>query len=79
MKVISKSRFKKADIVFITDGEDRVTDSFLKLFNEEKSKRTFKVLSLIIGSNSKTVEQFSDRLVTVKDIDDEGSFTAFEV
>ncbi|WP_339249859.1 VWA domain-containing protein [Sporosarcina sp. FSL W8-0480] len=79
VKVISKSRFKKADIVFITDGEDRVTDSFLKLFNEEKSKRTFKVLSLIIGSNSKTVEQFSDRLVTVKDIDDEGSFTAFEV
>ncbi|MDW0115635.1 VWA domain-containing protein [Sporosarcina thermotolerans] len=79
VRVISKSRFKQADIVFITDGEDRVTDTFLKLFNKVKREKAFNVLSLIIGNNSNTVEQFSDRLITVKDFDDEGSFTAFEV
>lgn len=77
--VISKSSFKQADIVFITDGEDRITDTFLELFNKKKREKAFNVLTLVIGSNSKAVEQFSDRLIKVKNFDEEGSFTAFEV
>jgi uncharacterized protein with von Willebrand factor type A (vWA) domain len=30
LKVINESRFKQADVVFVTDGEDRVKTSFLK-------------------------------------------------
>ena len=79
MNVINESRFKQADLVFITDGEDKVKDSFLESFNKKKKEKHYNVLSLTIGSNIKTVEQFSDKVVQVKDFDDVGSCTAFEI
>ena len=79
MNVINQSRFKQADFVFITDGEDKVKDSFLESFNKKKREKNCNVLSLTIGSNIKTVNQFSDKVVQVKDFDDVGSFTAFEI
>jgi uncharacterized protein with von Willebrand factor type A (vWA) domain len=75
---INESRFKQADLVFVTDGEDQVTDSFLEAFNKNKREKAFNVLSLVIGCNS-SVEQFTDRLIEVIDFDNDGSFTAFEV
>jgi uncharacterized protein with von Willebrand factor type A (vWA) domain len=75
---INESRFKQADLIFVTDGEDQVTDSFLEAFNKNKREKAFNVLSLVIGCNS-SVEQFTDRLIEVIDFDNDGSFTAFEV
>ncbi|MBD7982978.1 hypothetical protein H9649_00175 [Sporosarcina sp. Sa2YVA2] len=60
MKVINESRFKQADVVFVTDGEDRLKDSILEAFNQKKKKKQFNVLSLVIGSRTDTVKQFSD-------------------
>lgn len=77
--VINESRFKRADIVFVTDGEDEVTDSYLEVFNKMKREKAFNVLSLLIGGNRNTVEQFTDRVIEVIDFDNEGSFTAFGV
>lgn len=79
LKVINDSRFKQADLVFVTDGEDRVKDSFLDAFNKKKKEKEFNVLSLVIGNNTKTVERFSDRVVHIKDLDEAGSFIAFEI
>jgi uncharacterized protein with von Willebrand factor type A (vWA) domain len=76
---INESRFKQADLVFVTDGEDQVTDSFLEAFNKNKREKAFNVLSLVIGCNRSSVEQFTDRLIEVIDFDNDGSFTAFEV
>ena len=30
LSMINESRFKQADVVFVTDGEDRIRDSFLR-------------------------------------------------
>ena len=79
LSVINESRFKQADVVFVTDGEDRVRDSFLKVFNKKKREKEFKVLSLVIGKGRGAVEQFSDKVVQVRELDDQGSFTAFEI
>ena len=79
LNVINESRFKQADIVFVTDGEDTVTAPFLEAFNRKKKEKNFKVLSLVIGSSIDTVEQFADKVIKVKDFDEEGSFTAFEI
>jgi len=79
MNVISESRFKQADLVFVTDGEDTLTESFLLAFNKKKKEKNFNVLSLVLGSGINIVEQFSDRVVQVCDFDDAGSFTAFEI
>ncbi|MGN7388174.1 VWA domain-containing protein [Sporosarcina sp. SAFN-015] len=79
LHVISESRFKQADVVFVTDGEDCLTNSFLKSFNEKKREKAFNVLSLVIGCNRNTVEQFTDRVIEITGFDDEGSFTVYEV
>ena len=79
LSTVNESRFKQSDVVFVTDGEDRLRDSFLEEFNKKKREKDFNVLSLLIGSNTNTVGLFSDNVVQVKDFDDEGSFTAFEI
>ena len=79
LSMINESRFKQADVVFVTDGEDRIKDSFLEEFNKKKREKDFNVLSFIIGSNTNTVGLFSDNVVMVKDFEDEGSYTAFEI
>lgn len=79
LQVIGESRFKEADLVFVTDGEDEVTDEFLERFNRLKRDKAFQVLSLLIGTSPESVEPFTDRVVRVSDFDEEGSLTAFEV
>jgi len=79
MNVINESRFKQADLVFVTDGEDTLNDPFLLAFNKKKKEKDFNVLSLVLGSSIHIVEQFSDRVVQVYDFNDAGSFTAFEI
>ncbi|KAA0965520.1 hypothetical protein FQ087_04240 [Sporosarcina sp. ANT_H38] len=79
MNIINESRFKQADLVFVTDGEDQLKDSFLEAFNKQRQEKAFNVLSLVIGCSTNTVEQFSDKVVQIKDFDDDGSFTAFEI
>jgi len=79
MNVINESRFKQADLVFVTDGEDTLNDPFLLAFNKNKKEKDFNVLSLVLGSSIHIVEQFSDRVVQVYDFNDAGSFTAFEI
>ena len=63
INVINESRFKQADVVFVTDGEDSLKDSFLVEFNKKKKEKNFNVLSLMLGSSINTVEQFSDKVV----------------
>ena len=77
--MINESRFKQADVVFVTDGEDRLRDSFLEEFNKKKKEKSFNVLSLVIGSSTNTVTQFSDIVVKIKDFEEKGSFIAFEI
>ncbi|WP_252502785.1 VWA domain-containing protein [Sporosarcina sp. Marseille-Q4943] len=79
LSVINESRFKEADVVFVTDGEDEINDSFLEEFNKKKKEKAFNVLSFIVGSHVNTVESFSDKVVMMKDFEDESSYTAFEI
>ncbi|MFC2947635.1 vWA domain-containing protein [Virgibacillus sediminis] len=78
-EVIQSSSFKKADIVFVTDGEAPISKEFLRYLDEQKEEKGFHVLTLLLGSSSKSVQAFSDKMVQVRDFTDEGSFTAFEI
>lgn len=81
ISVINKDRFNNADIIFITDGEAHVSKSFIEKFNKKKEEKNFHLLSLVIGhrANERTVTHFSDRVVKIRDFNDEGSFEAFEI
>lgn len=81
LKVINETRFKQSDIIFVTDGEANIKRDFLEKFNKVKKDKKFSVLSLVIGDGGlkQTPKQFSDRVVTITNFNDKGSYTAFEL
>ncbi len=68
---LKQSRFKKGDIIFITDGECQVAPEWAEAFREEKEKLGFSLFSILIdvGSSSPgTLKEFSDRITTIKQL-----------
>lgn len=80
LDTINKSRFKKADIVFVTDGYARLPEPFRLHFKEVQREKEFNVLSILIGDGqADTLELFSDRVVVATDLMDEKAHVAFEI
>ena len=68
---LKKSRYKKGDIVFITDGECQVTPEWAGRFRDEKEKLGFSLFSILIDvgpSSLGTLKEFSDRITTIKQL-----------
>jgi uncharacterized protein with von Willebrand factor type A (vWA) domain len=79
-RVIETSRFHKADIIFVTDGEDQMSPQFLEYWNELRNKKGFRVLSLLIGRlDENKVRQFSNHVYTASSLMDSEAFTIFEI
>jgi uncharacterized protein with von Willebrand factor type A (vWA) domain len=71
LECLKKSKYKKGDVVFITDGECQVTPQWAETFREEKEKLGFSLFSILIdvGPNSLgTLKEFSDRITTIKQL-----------
>ena len=79
LSLINESRFKQADVIFVTDGEDNIDDSFLDEFIKKKKEKCFNVLSFVVGTNANSVDRFSDKVVMLSDFEDEGSYVAFQI
>jgi uncharacterized protein with von Willebrand factor type A (vWA) domain len=72
---LRKARYRRGDIVFITDGECRVGPDWLAAFRVEKERLGFFVFSVLIdvGSSTRdTVREFSDRVTSVRQLSEEG-------
>lgn len=79
-ELIDKSRFQQADIVFLTDGEAKVSPAFLTKWQELKRKKAFHVVSLLLGKNNRVVvEKFSDKVVTASDLTDNKVAQVFDI
>ncbi|MCE3203410.1 vWA domain-containing protein [Paenibacillus sonchi] len=79
-KVIQNSRFNKADVVFVTDGEATVSAEFMDKWQELKTKREIRVLSILLGSEKvEVVNRFSDKVVKASSFEDEAVYQAFEI
>ena len=65
--------YKKSDIVFITDGQSALTDSWVTEFNTWKSKNKVHVVSVLInsgwgGASDSTLKEFSNKIYNLSDI-----------
>jgi uncharacterized protein with von Willebrand factor type A (vWA) domain len=72
---VRQSRFKRGDIVFITDGECQVSPEWAENFRAEKEDLGFSLFSILIdvGSSSLgTLKEFSDKITTVSRLTSEG-------
>jgi uncharacterized protein with von Willebrand factor type A (vWA) domain len=68
LECLRQSRFKKGDIVFITDGECQVEPAWAERFRQEKAKLGFSLFSILIDmgpASLGTLKEFSDRISTI--------------
>jgi uncharacterized protein with von Willebrand factor type A (vWA) domain len=71
LECLSMSRYKKGDIVFITDGECQVAPDWAERFRAAKEKLGFSLYSILIDvgtSSLGTLKEFSDRITTIKQL-----------
>ena len=73
LHVLAQSKFKRADILFVTDGSSFLSRSFLQQFNEAKEKRLFTCTSIVLTNlynavDISLVEKFSDDVIEANDL-----------
>jgi uncharacterized protein with von Willebrand factor type A (vWA) domain len=71
LECLKQSKYKKGDVVFITDGECQVAAEWAEHFRDEKERLGFSLYSILIdvGSSSLgTLKEFSDRITTIKQL-----------
>lgn len=71
LECLKQARFKKGDIVFITDGECQVAPDWAEKFRKEKERLGFSLFSILIDVGSAslgTLKEFSDRITTIKQL-----------
>ena len=73
LDAIEESKYNKADILFITDGESDVENDFLKRFKKVKEEKEFVVQGILVGSGrTAQMERFCDSVTTFKDLNKDG-------
>jgi uncharacterized protein with von Willebrand factor type A (vWA) domain len=80
VECLGAARYKRGDIVLITDGECQVSADWLARFAADKARLGFFVFSVLIdvGSSAReTVGQFSDRITSVATLTDDAARDLF--
>jgi len=69
VELLQMSKFKNGDIVFITDGECDVSDSWLSEFLDKKKELSFKVFSILIDLTGResveSLRKLSDKVTAI--------------
>ena len=81
-QIDQEDAFRKADIVFITDGQSAITQEFCDDFNAWRKKRNVKVYSILIDAwdNSDAgLGLFSDEITKLNNINGKGTNTAINI
>ena len=71
LECLKQTKYKKGDIIFITDGECQVSPEWAEQFRKEKEKLGFSLFSILIDvgpSSLGTLKEFSDRITTIKQL-----------
>jgi uncharacterized protein with von Willebrand factor type A (vWA) domain len=77
---LRKSRYKRGDIVFITDGECRVEPQWLGEFKHAKTQLGFSLFSVLIDVGSSSLgalKDFSDKITTITQLTSEAGKDIF--
>lgn len=74
LKLIQDSTFKEADILFISDGDCYLSDSYVKKFKQIKEEKEFKCNGILINSGGRTsdtsLKEFCDNVTFITNITD---------
>ena len=75
LELIKDAAFKNADIVFVTDGDCYMSDSFTRKFNQIKEDKDFRTLGVLVNMgrghhSDSSLKEFCDSITFVSDIAD---------
>ena len=73
MGKLQESRFTKADIVLITDGECAISNQFLAELLKVKSEKKVRIYSILIGTNPHELSRWSDEVWNINDLLDDST------
>lgn len=72
LEMMNKQKFKKGDILFITDGSAGISPEFLKKFNQAKKEKEFTVRTILINcgnyASDGIVKEFSDEIIKLSNL-----------
>ncbi len=73
LTILTQSKFKGADVLFVTDGSSFLSTDFINEFNQIKRKRQFECTSIILTNRPNTIDlklvhRFSDKIIEVNDL-----------
>jgi len=77
---LGSARYRRGDVVLITDGECQVGPAWLEHFRAEKARLGFSLYSILINmgpSSTDTLVQLSDRVTSVSALTDDGARELF--
>jgi uncharacterized protein with von Willebrand factor type A (vWA) domain len=80
VECLAAARYKRGDIVLITDGECRVSSEWLTRFRADKARHGFFVFSVLIDVGTsvlETVREFSDKITSVGQLTDDAARELF--
>jgi uncharacterized protein with von Willebrand factor type A (vWA) domain len=80
VECLGESRFRRGDVVLLTDGECRVGDEWKERFLREKVRLDFSVYAVLIdvgGSTLETLAAIADRVSRISELTDEGARDLF--
>jgi uncharacterized protein with von Willebrand factor type A (vWA) domain len=71
VEAVASGRYRRGDIVFITDGEANVSAELLEMLEAKRKKHRFKIRGILVDgphSSLETLERFSDEVRRVTDL-----------
>jgi uncharacterized protein with von Willebrand factor type A (vWA) domain len=80
VRTLSEARYRRGDVVLITDGECRVSPEWLEGFRAEKQRLDFTLFSVLIdvgASTTETLRALSDRVTSVSRLTDDAAKDVF--
>lgn len=70
-RALKESKGKNADILFITDGEDRISSSSLSSIQNSKDKDGTRIFTILIGTQNGYLESVSDAILPFRYLSDD--------
>lgn len=71
VNIINGNKFKKADIIFISDGSGELNRAHLANFNEIRQKKKFRVIGINLGDKDCSLNSFADEVIDADSLMDQ--------
>lgn len=68
LDVVSESRWSKADLVMVTDGDSGIDKAWSETWKRKRNERETRLWTVLIGTRAKDLEAISDGVARVRDV-----------